>query len=90
MNEEITTFLNSGLLEKYLMGETTASETEMVERLIANHAEVKKAYDALQNNLEVISKLNAKEAPKDALNNILDALDEKPVISITKSSKWKV
>lgn len=90
MNEEITTFLNSGLLEKYLMGETTASETEMVESLIANHAEVKKAYDALQDNLEVISKLNAKEAPKDALNNILDALDEKPVISITKSSKWKV
>ena len=42
MNEEITTFLNSGLLEKYLIGETTASETEMVETLISNHTEVKK------------------------------------------------
>ena len=90
MNEEITTFLNSGLLEKYLIGETTASETEMVETLISNHTEVKKAYDALQDNLEIVSKFNAKEAPKDALNNILVALDDKPVVSITKSSKWKV
>ncbi|WP_223032915.1 anti-sigma factor [Hanstruepera marina] len=89
MNEEITTFLNSGLLEKYLIGETTASETDMVENLIVNNAAVKTAYDVLQDNLEVVSKLNAKEAPQDALNNILDALDEKPVISISKINKRK-
>ncbi|WP_250433008.1 anti-sigma factor [Hanstruepera flava] len=90
MNEEITTFLNSGLLEKYLIGETTASETEMVENLITNNLAVKAAYDVLQDNLEVVSKLNAIEAPKDTLNNILDALDEKPVISISRTSKRKI
>ena len=90
MNEEITTFLNSGLLEKYLLGNVTASETEMVENLINTKAEVKQAYDALQDNLEVVSKLQAKEAPKDALDNILNALDETPVISITKSSRRKM
>lgn len=90
MNEEITTFLNSGLLEKYLLGEATASETQMVENLITNNAEVKETFDAMQDNLEVVSKLHAIEAPKDALNNILNALDEKPVISIKKSSRRKV
>lgn len=90
MNEEITTFLNSGLLEKYLLGEATASETQMVENLITNNAEVKETYNAMQDNLEVVSKLHAIEAPKDALNNILRALDEKPVISIKKSSRRKV
>lgn len=90
MNEEIATFLNSGLLEKYLLGEATASETQMVENLITNNAEVKETFDAMQDNLEVVSKLHAIEAPKDALNNILNALDEKPVISIKKSSRRKV
>lgn len=90
MNEEITTFLNSGLLEKYLLGEATASETQMVENLIANNAEVKETYNAMQDNLEVVSKLHAIEAPKDALNNILNALDKKPVISINKPSRRKV
>jgi anti-sigma-K factor RskA len=90
MNEEITTFLNSGLLEKYLLGEATASETQMVENLITNNAEVKETFDAMQDNLEVVSKLHAIEAPKDALNNILKGLDEKPVISIKKSSRRKV
>ena len=31
MNEKINTFLNSGLLEKYLLGDTTSNETELVE-----------------------------------------------------------
>lgn len=89
MNEEITTFLNSGLLDKYLLGDTTASETEMVENFINTHSEIKQAYNIMQDNLEIVSKLNAKEAPQSGLNTILNALDEKPVLSITKSSKRK-
>ncbi|GAA4963252.1 anti-sigma factor [Algibacter aquimarinus] len=91
MNEKITTFLNSGLLENYLLGKTTSVETEMVESYISKYPEVQNAYNTLQYNLEIVSKSNAVEAPKHILNNILEELDEKPVVTMNtsyKSKKW--
>lgn len=91
MNEKINTFLSSGLLEKYLLGETTSAEAEMVETYILKYPEVQNAYNTLQYNLEIVAKSNAVEAPKGILNNILEALDEKPVVKLNtsyKSKKW--
>ncbi|MDO5979951.1 anti-sigma factor [Flavivirga spongiicola] len=89
MNEKITTFLNSGLLEKYLLGETTTVETEMVESYISKYPEVQNAYNTLQYNLEIVAKSNAVEAPKNILNNILEELDEKPVVNLNTRKKYK-
>ena len=50
MKEKITVFLNSGLLDKYLIGQTTAAETEKVETYIAKYPEVQNAYNTLQHN----------------------------------------
>lgn len=91
MNEKITNFLSSGLLEKYLIGETTSGETEMVETYISKFPEVQNAYNTLQHNLEVVAKSNAVEAPKHILNNIFEALDDAPVIKMRhtkKHQKW--
>ena len=89
MNEKITTFLNSGLLEKYLLGETSTVDTEMVESYISKYPEVQNAYNTLQFNLEVVAKSNAIEAPKSILNNILDELDEAPVVKMNSTNKYK-
>ena len=89
MNEKISTFLNSGLLEKYLLGETTSVETEMVESYISIYPEVQNTYNTLQFNLEILAKSNAVEAPKSILNNILDELDETSVIKMTPTRKYK-
>ena len=80
--KNIYSFLESGLLQKYVIGDTTVSETEKVEEYISNYPEVKSQFDLLQDSLEIISKFNAVEAPKDSLNNILESLDEKPVITL--------
>ncbi|WP_104735637.1 anti-sigma factor [Hanstruepera ponticola] len=89
MNDKITTILNSDLLEKYLLGETNTSETVLVESYISKYPEIQKAYNDLQDNLEIVAKSNAIEAPKGILNNILEELDKKPVIAITSSrKKW--
>ena len=80
--DNINSFLESGLLEKYLIGDTTVSETEQVETYISKYPEVKSQYDLLQDNLEIISKFNAVESPKDSLTNILEALDNKPVVTL--------
>ncbi|GAA3615802.1 anti-sigma factor [Flavivirga amylovorans] len=89
MNEKITTFLNSGLLEKYLLGETSSAQTEKVESYISKYPEVQNAYNTLQYNLEIVAKSNAVEAPKSILNNILEELDEKPVVSLNAQKKYK-
>lgn len=89
MNAKITTFLNSGLLEKYLLGETTAAETDMVESYISKYPEVQNFYNTLQHNLEIVAKSNAVEAPKSILNNILDELDDTPVVTLNTTKNYK-
>ncbi|TXG35714.1 anti-sigma factor [Seonamhaeicola maritimus] len=90
MNEKITTFLNSGLLEKYLIGETTSAETEMVETYISKFPEVQNTYNTLQYNLEIVAKSNAVEAPKHILNNILEELDDAQVIKMNTKRTQKL
>lgn len=89
MNEKINTFLSSDLLERYLLGDTTSAETAQVESYIARYPEVQNAYNVLQHNLEIVAKSNAIEAPKSVLNNILETLDDKPVIKLKPTYKYK-
>ncbi|HMR16158.1 MAG: anti-sigma factor [Confluentibacter sp.] len=89
MNAKITTFLNSGLLEKYLLGNTTTAETELVESYVSKYPEVQNAYTTLQYNLEIVSKRNAVEAPRSVLSSILDTLDDKPVVTLNVTKKYK-
>ncbi len=88
MNEKITTFLNSGLLEKYLIGDTSHIENEKVEAYISKYPEVQNAYNTLQYNLEIVAKSNAIEPPKNILDNILEEIDT-PVININEGKKYK-
>jgi anti-sigma-K factor RskA len=90
MNAKITTFLNSDLLEKYLLGHTTSEQTEMVETYISKYPEVQNAYNTLQFNLEVVAKSNAVEAPKHILNDILNELDETPVVTLNTRKNYKI
>ena len=89
MNEKINIFLSSGLLEKYLLGDTTSVETEQVESYISKYPEVQNAYNTLQENLEMVAKVNAVEAPKFILDTILDELDEKPVLTLQPKKRYK-
>ena len=76
METKLHSFLNSNLLNKYLVGETSSEETKEVEYYINNFPEAAKAYDKLQYNLELIAKAGAVDVPKNVLANILDALEE--------------
>ncbi|XMO87240.1 anti-sigma factor [Algibacter sp. AS12] len=89
MNEKINTFLSSGLLDKYLLGETTPAEAEMVESFIARYPEIENNYNMMQHNLEVVAKANAVEAPKAILDSILDELDDTPVVNLNSPKKHK-
>lgn len=64
MREKIRIFLESDLLERYLIGDTTTEETLQAERYIAMYPEVRETYDELQANLEAFAKMHAIKAPE--------------------------
>ncbi len=71
MKDKIRIFLDTDLLEKYLLGTTTDEETSRVERYIAMYPEVTKEYDELQENLEVFAKMHAVKTPEGLKETIL-------------------
>ena len=89
VNEKIITFLNSGLLEDYLIGQTNTSQSLEVEHYINTYPEVRKAFEVLQDKLELSAQINAVKAPQSILDNILDTLDEAPVVQMQTKPRKK-
>lgn len=87
MKNKVHTFLDSGLLEKYLIGATSSSETVEVESYINKYPEVKEEYDILQDHLELVARTQAIRPPSYTLDVILDAIDDKPVIQMHTTRK---
>ena len=74
MKEKIKLFLDTDLLERYLLETTSTDETSQVERYIAMHPEVRDAYNELQENLEVYAKMHAIRTPEGLKEQILGNL----------------
>ncbi|EAR14240.1 MULTISPECIES: anti-sigma factor [Robiginitalea] len=71
MKEKIQQFLESDLLEQYLLETTGPEESARVERYIAMYPEVRDSYLELQENLEAYAKLHAVRAPEGLRERIL-------------------
>lgn len=89
MNDKITTFLNSNLLEKYIVGSTNSDETEMIETYISKYEEIQNAYNTLQANLEIVAKSKAVEAPQYVLNSIMNEIEDQFVINLNPKKNKK-
>jgi hypothetical protein len=89
MEKKLHTFFQSGLLDKYILYETSASESLKVEHYIETYTEVESEYLRLQNHLEILAKVDAVEAPKFILENILNEVKEEeiPVIQMEASHR---
>lgn len=82
METKLRVFINSGLIDKYILDDTSIAESLEVEYYISEYPEIETEYNRLQNNLEILAKSNAVDAPKHMLASILEEIDEKPVISL--------
>ncbi|GGD44491.1 anti-sigma factor [Muriicola marianensis] len=74
MKDKIRLFLESDLLEKYLLGATSREETSRVERYIVMYPEVRKQFEELQENLEAYAKLHALPSPEGLKAKILQRI----------------
>lgn len=87
MEEKLHSFLQSGLLEKHLVGDTSIAENLEVEHYIETRPEVAEAYNTLQTNLEIVSKANAVEAPLGVLNRVLESTKDEPKVIVIPQHK---
>jgi len=76
MKTKLHLFLQSGLLDKYILGTASSSEISEVEKYLDAYPEVRKEYDRLQDNLEILAKTKAVEAPRFILNNVLSEINK--------------
>lgn len=91
METKLQTFINSGLIDKYILGDTSFAESIEVEHYISEYPEIENEYNRLQDNLEILAKSNSVEAPSHILESILEDIEEKPVITLnpsTHSTPW--
>lgn len=75
MKEEIRDFLNSGLLEQYVLGLTDESETQSVERYIQEYPEVRTIYNDLQSGMEKLAKASSMPAPPEVKQNVMRSIN---------------
>lgn len=88
MITELQTFLNSDLLERYLIGQTNANENEEVEFFIEKYPQAQCAYEKIQSDLELVSFVNAKTPPNvDLLDSIFEAIDDVPVHKLEPTNR---
>lgn len=73
-DKEIQDFLDSGLLEQYVIGATEPYQSEEVESFIEKHVEIKFAYQKLQEELHIVSKLYQKEPPENLKSEIIKSI----------------
>lgn len=85
MEKELQLFMQSGLLDKYVLGTATLDENLEVESYLAEFPEVVNAYEQLQDNLEILAKAQSVEAPKFILDSVLKEIkkEEVPVIKMS-------
>lgn len=83
MGKKLQQFLESGVLKKYVVGEATNEEIELVEQHLSNYTEIQEEYEILQDQLEISARSGAVLAPDFVLDKVMTELDENPVIALS-------
>ncbi len=78
MKENIREFLNTGLLEQYVLGLLDPSESAEVESYIQRYPEVEQIYREIQDGIDQMMTLSAKPVPPDVKDAIMGQLDDMP------------
>lgn len=88
MENKLKHFLDSDLLYKYLVEETSDTETAEVEHYITKYPEAASAYEELENNLEILAHKDAQEAPNNILDNALQTINTTNSPKVVRLVNW--
>ena len=72
--EDIKVYIESGILELYVLGNVTPEERAQVEAMAQKHPSIKAELDEIERSLELYAGENAVEPSKDMRNRLLNSL----------------
>lgn len=85
MKTDVKAFLESDLLERYLLGDTTDQEELQITHFMATYPEVRKQYNTLQEDLENYARSFAIPAPEDVKEKLINDFSVKYEV---RSFRW--
>lgn len=80
----LQTFLESGLLESYILGQTSAEEQKLVEQMLAEHEMARQEKNAIETALEQYAQARAIAPPGWMRGRILDQIGSAPQPAVPK------
>lgn len=75
---DLQSFIQSGLLESYVLGQATAEERSLVERMLIQHAEARTELAAIEQAMESYAKVMGTPPPAWMKGRILDQIAQIP------------
>ena len=75
---ELNAFIQSGLLESYVLGQCAPTESALVERMLAQHPEVRAEMDNIEQTLEYVGRAYAVAPPAGLKERILSEINRPP------------
>jgi anti-sigma-K factor RskA len=72
--EDIKTYIESGILELYVLGDVTQEERVQVEAMALKHPAIKAELDEIERSMELYAKENAIEPSEDQRDRVLNSL----------------
>ena len=72
--EDIKAYIESGILELYVLGDVSPEEKRQVEAMAAKHPAVKAELDEIERSMEAYARENAIEPAEDLRDRILNSL----------------
>ncbi|HEY9197171.1 MAG TPA: anti-sigma factor [Mucilaginibacter sp.] len=72
--EDLKAYIETGILELYVMGDVTPAEKRQVEEMASKHPEIKAELDAIERSLEHYAKLNEVEPAESLRDRVLGSL----------------
>lgn len=88
MDKKLQQFLDSRVLEKYVVGGATQDEINQVELYLEQYPEVQEEYEILQTQLEITARSESIDAPEHVLDRIMNELDENPAVSLSTRKRF--
>ncbi len=86
MKKEIREFLNTGLLEQYVLGLLEPSESAEVEDYIQKYPEVRSVYQEIQDGINNMMAASAKPVPGGVKASIMEQIDSVPPMNSSSSA----
>lgn len=75
---ELNAFIQSGLLESYVLGQCSSTENDLVERMLAQYPEVRAEMDRIEQALEGMAQAYAVSPPPELKTRIFEEINRSP------------